>query len=278
MVSSLLLLFLEAAGLAVECGLVEPAGPGMADWTNRLLKAYGTGSPPPDMGNTPEGRQRAEILARRSAYEHLLETARSLKICRGKSVVDELSGNDTVMAEIESMLKKATTTKTRKLAEGSFWIELSTPFHGRFTDLVIPDSVLSFDVKIISHNETNAGKPEYTGLVVDARGLVVQPALCIRIIDEAGREVYGSAYASREFVVSEGMVLFETDASCKKVRKRVGETPITVNALKALPDDPSSIVISSLDASRIREHVYFLKLLHDCKVAVILSGKQDGGT
>jgi len=37
----------------------------------------------------------------------------------------------------------------------------------------------------------------FSGLIIDCRGLHVKPALAPKIVDEEGREIYGSAYVTR---------------------------------------------------------------------------------
>jgi len=54
-----------------------------------------------------------------------------------------------------------------------------------------------------------ADLPPYTGLVVDARGLQVQPALDPKVLDERGVELYQGGYVSHEKVAQSGMALMQ---------------------------------------------------------------------
>jgi len=45
-----------------------------------------------------------------------------------------------------------------------------------------------------------------SGLIVDARGLGLRPAMAPKVLDQNGQEVYGSKFVSREYAVDIGMV------------------------------------------------------------------------
>jgi hypothetical protein len=80
----------------------------------------------------------------------------------------------------------------------------------------------------ITVNEQGAKK--YTGLVVDARGLGAKPALAPRLLDGAGKPVYGAAALSAD--ARKDMSVAAYFKSLEEARKstRVGEKPLVVKA------------------------------------------------
>ena len=110
----------------------------------------------------------------------------------------------------------------------------------------------------------------YTGLVIDARGLGVKPAMSPKVLDETGKEVYGSAYVSREFAIQQGMVGYARDLTLAQQNPRVADNPLTVKAIKASGQAKTDIVLSTPDANLIKNAAKNLNFLEKCKVMVVL--------
>jgi hypothetical protein len=115
-------------------------------------------------------------------------------------------------------------------------------------------------------------KPQvFTGLIIDAKGLGVRPAMAPKVLDEAGKEVYGSLYVSRDFAVKFGMAGYAktVDDAAKNV-DRVGKTPEKIKAIKASGANTCDVVISAGDADSIRSSAKNLKFLQECRVIIVV--------
>ena len=161
--------------------------------------------------------------------------------------------------------------------------------YGDFSQLVLPDEIKQIEaIKTVSTSgepskgEKIDGSPsalppkahDFTGLVVDARGLELYPTMAPRIYDENGLEVYGPAYVSREFAVQSGMVRYGNNLEVAIAGPRVAGNPLVVKGLRTTQPGHSDIVISNADASKIRAssaHLFFLK---KCRVLVVVSPKE----
>jgi hypothetical protein len=115
----------------------------------------------------------------------------------------------------------------------------------------------------------NVTEERYTGLVVDARGLDVQPALIPVLVDENYQEVYGAAFVSREYAVQNGLSGYsrsmgETD------HRRVGKSPLFVKGLHKASGGLCDIVISNADAAKLRSASAHLAFLKQCRVVILL--------
>jgi len=113
-------------------------------------------------------------------------------------------------------------------------------------------------------------RKEYTGLVIDARGLGINPAMTFQLVDEDGKEVYGSAYVSREHVVQWGMCEYTSDINAIKKNERIGGNSIVVKGIKVKPPGNSDVIISGADASRVRGAVEHLGFLKECRVMIVM--------
>ena len=98
-----------------------------------------------------------------------------------------------------------------------------------------------------------SAQPIYTGLIIDARGLGVQPGMSPKITDTKDRVIYGEFDAiDSNFAIEEGVVKYaETEKAAKKLELS-GNHPLTLRAL-AKADDPSgsSVIIKDQDAWQI---------------------------
>jgi len=110
----------------------------------------------------------------------------------------------------------------------------------------------------------------YTGLVVDARGLDIRPAMVPKIIDENHQEVYGSAFVSREYAVQQGMSGYGENLEVIIHNRRVADHPLVVKGLKVAGSGHSEIVISNADASKLRSTSESLSFLKKCRVVIVI--------
>jgi hypothetical protein len=110
----------------------------------------------------------------------------------------------------------------------------------------------------------------YTGLIFDAQNLAFTPSASVKILDEDGREVYGSAYVSKEWVEKHGIVSYVKDLSQAKANQRVAGNPLVIKALKVAGPNNRDLVISNEDARRIRDLAKHLNFLDAAKVVIIV--------
>ena len=110
----------------------------------------------------------------------------------------------------------------------------------------------------------------YTGIVVDARGIQARPAMSLRIFDQDGKEIYGSANVDREFAVQQGMSGYARSLTAAQSNERVTANPVTVKALKTTGPGKSDVVISNADAQQIRAAAEDAAFMKQCRVMIVL--------
>lgn len=115
-----------------------------------------------------------------------------------------------------------------------------------------------------------ADLPPYTGLVVDARGLQVQPALVPKVLDEQGVELYQGGYVSHEKVAQSGVALYARDLTSAQTHSRVGKNPMTVKGFKINPGNPSDIILSPDGTKRVAPFTRKGTFLEECKVMIVI--------
>jgi hypothetical protein len=154
------------------------------------------------------------------------------------------------------------------MSAGTAEVRLKMPLYGNLTKIIMP-LAMSMALPIPSALKV----PEqvvYTSLVVDARGIQARPALLPRIIDEDGKEVYGSANVDIEYAIKNGISGYARDLMAAQNNQRVGANPITVKAMGSSGPGKSDMIISNADAQKVRSSAVRASFLKQCRVMIVL--------
>ncbi len=261
------------AGRSMAAGpydLVQQVPGGVINWTGLFVEARGFGTTPPEKSNTAQGWQTALRRAERNAYTSLVKAFRQLRLSGHWRVGDIVDRNDQMLAKIERLMQSAEVRDVAYSSDGTVEVVRRMPIPGALLQLILPEYIVQLEMKNLGGRiSVELENEAFTGLVIDARGVDFEPAMCFAVYDQSGREVYGPAYVSREFVVQKGMCSYFTDMAAVKESRRVGPRPLTVKALKAQTPSTSNIVISNTDASSLRSTLDHLLFLRRCRVIVV---------
>jgi len=257
--------------------LVETMGQGSVNWGTGIIRAQGRGLPPEWAHGKPQEHPLALTKARMVAYKNLLKVVQNIRV-NSKTTIKEAVAKDAEMAaQLDSMIRNAEVAKEEYRLNGTVDVIIQMSMTGGFAQLILPDNILHVEpVKTIGSikksgvpGDQPAPEP-FTGFVVDARGLSVQPVLALNILNENGKEVYGPAYVSREHAVQQGMCVYLKDIERALEIKRVGKHPLVVKGIKTQGPENSDIIISNADAAILKSKPYNLSFLRKCHVAVIV--------
>lgn len=94
---------------------------------------------------------------------------------------------------------------------------------------------------------TMPAEDEYTGLVIDCRGLPLKPVMSPVIRDMAGRPIYGHKNLDYDKVTHKGMVGYSRDMYAVA---RAGDRPLVIRAAGVM-NHGGDVVVSLADANRI---------------------------
>ena len=122
---------------------------------------------------------------------------------------------------------------------------------------------------VLQESRADIEEETYTGIVVDARGIQFFPAMAPVIVDEKTREVYGSAFVSREFAVQQGMAGYSRNMQAAGLDPRVSGNPLMIKGLGTVENSPSTIIISNADASKIKSASEHISFLRNCRVMIV---------
>jgi len=114
------------------------------------------------------------------------------------------------------------------------------------------------------------GTPEYTGILVEAKGLDARPALFPQIVTESGDDVFSTDFADPDQVTTHGLVGYFHDRTQALTADRVGTNPLVVRALLVTGTNFCDLVVSQSDAARIHGSRSNLDLLRHCRVGFLI--------
>ncbi|MGA9478395.1 MAG: hypothetical protein WBV21_11480, partial [Desulfobacterales bacterium] len=196
-------------------------------------------------------------------------------------VKDMASRTPAVKAKLREMAAGADEVEVggEPLAEGMIAVRLQMSLYAGFAQMVLPQGIIPIDaVKSVQAPSTVAEETLkqviFTGLVVDARNITANPVLAPRIVDENEQEVYGAAFASRDFAVQYGMSSYVTDIDEIKGSYRLGQRPLIVKGIKTIGPGHSDIVIGNASAVKLRKFSEHLAFLRECRVVIVLGAKR----
>ena len=275
---------LLAVGLAASGpAFIEKTPFGTIDWETGAIVARGVGAPSQkDDGQSATTNARILAVARFSARENLNKMIDAICIDASRDVAGIVSTQEGLGPQIAKMIQAAREIEDRRkyLSDGSVEIFLQFQLFGGFAQLILPGGIRQIQPIQPVMPKTRPVVPQksdklpemqaFTGLIVDARGVELTPAMAPRIFDETGQEVYGASFVSREYAVQAGVSAYRIDLDSAGSRDRIGHRPLIVRGLRVTGQNRCDIVISNADAAKLRRSSEHLEFLKQARVIVVL--------
>jgi hypothetical protein len=177
--------------------------------------------------------------------------------------------SDVIRTQVSGFVQGATVMDKKYMSDGSVEVTVGMKLTGALADALLPKTLPGQPAGLGGAPGT-AGGQVYTGLIVDARGLGIKPAMAPKVMNEDGKEVYGSAWINRDWAVREGMVGYLKDPAQAQSNPRVTDKPLMVKAIKASGDARVDMVISNADAGMIHGASQNLSFLEKCRVIILV--------
>lgn len=268
------------------------------NWSNQVVRATGIGSPNPSL---PISAQRATAIkaAQLDAVRNLLETIKGIYLTSETTVRNAMVENDVIRTRVEGLVQGYKIVEgPRYMSDGSVEVVVEMPITGQIADALLPSQFggghyltgaqmvcptcgqpwpqgrpvpPGVNLQQVGTTTPSAVSGVFTGLIVDCKGLGVRPAMAPKIVDEAGNEVYGSKFVSREWAVEMGMVGYDKDLERARQNDRVTNNPLIVKALRASGPNKTDVIISAADAAMIHQAAANQNFLDKCKVMFIVN-------
>ena len=254
------------------CGLKAEAA---VDWGSNVITVTGMGMANPAMVRSPA---HASMMARRAAisdaYRQLAEMVMGVQVDAETTVEQMMLTSDVVKTRVSAVIKGAVVVDEGELSGGGYSVTMQMPLFGNnglSTAVIAPPPVVepfpqpapevipsmpadsqtggSSGYTVVGGGERSpmAAIGGYTGLIIDCRGLSLNPVMSPVIKNVKGVKLYGHENLNYDLVVRDGMVNYATD---KSMAGRAGSKPLVLKAIR-LEDHNANPVVSEEDGSRI---------------------------
>lgn len=205
--------------------------------------------------------RRAAIL---DAYRLLSEEVGDLYVTSDSTVKNLRELDDEINARVEKCLRGAKLVSAKFESDGSFHALVRLPKNGPQSiagAVLKPDIVVEDFPKpkvVVLRSEVN-----YTGLVIDCRGMNLSEAISPVIKSSSGTEIYAYKNIGYQNAVNNGMVEYSASLDSP----RAGSTPLVVKAVKI--SDKCDVVVSDADADKILNANQSTNFLINCAVVLV---------
>ena len=150
------------------------------------------------------------------------------------------------------------------LSDGSIELGVELSLLGDLMDLLLPE------VGGASYPDLgDVSQKPLTGVVIDARGLNLNPSLLPRVLSEDGTELYGKEFVGRENAIRIGVCGWMDSLDVKS--ERVGDSPLILRAKDVSGQNLTDLVISNEDAEILRASPAHSTALKQCKLSVFFN-------
>lgn len=250
--------------------VVQQFDQGSINWSTGKVVAVGIGAPPSKPANMAQARAMARRAAITVARRNLLEISQGVQVDSMTLVKDFTVKSDIIRTSVQGVVRNAQVIDTAYMSDGSVEVTMVMSLGGEFANVILPPPPVGTAFPLPPPGTEMPASQVYTGMVIDARGLGARPAMAPKIVDESGKEIYGSAMVNREFAVQQGMVGYAKDLSAAQVNNRVTDRPVTIKALRTSGAAKCDVVISDSDAAKLTSAAENLSFLQKCRVMVVL--------
>ncbi|HEX7928575.1 MAG TPA: hypothetical protein VF678_13360, partial [bacterium] len=261
----------QTSGQGIDARCTKPDDRACIDWERQVAIAVGTGAPASWAQNAAQKNISAERAARLDAARNLLELIKGVALTSDSTVSQSMVANDAVNTSIQGELNSIRSVDRPKyFSDGSVQVKLEASLRQ-----VVPAELYAGPPRELGAPAPAGGAPvststAYTGLVLDARGLGVNPAMSPKVYDPDGREVYGSAFVSRDFAVSQGIVGYVKSVEQAQQTDRVKGNPAVVKVVEAKGPNKADLVVSKDDAERLRTLSQQQTFLREARVLIVV--------
>lgn len=262
---------------------------GRVDWTAQVLIAYGEAAASDEIAHPVQRRLMGFRSAKVAAYRNLLELVGQVQVDSETRVVNAMLASDEIRTRVSGLIRGARVVSgSQQEVDGLYSIALELELLDEFSDAVLPDfpaerpvpsapplpPPIEADVLDSVATPMVFTPPEpYTGLLVDARGLDLQPSMAPQVLGEDGRQVYSPAFVERLYAARMGVVGYDKDLERASASDRLGGPdahPLIVEAVEVAGLYSADLVIGWEDAVRVAMADAESDFLRECRVVFVL--------
>lgn len=242
---------------------------GVINWSTGNISAIGKAFPRDHRDTSHES---VPGSARADASRQILTILKQIKINTLLTVDGYASKNDVILAGMEKTARDARISKQYYTSALAVEIVIETSMLGGFLQLVLPEEIRQIpDIspELNKKNLKTTGETLHTGLIIDARGLGIEPVLNPVIVSEQGHDIYSSAFISRDFAVQNGVCKYICSMDAALKDKRIGSHPLVLKGIHKEGKPSTDLVISMSEYRLLEKATERHTFLKECRVIIV---------
>ncbi|MBR1646664.1 MAG: hypothetical protein IJ685_07785 [Selenomonadaceae bacterium] len=248
------------------------------DWSRGVIRATGLAAGKKDETSPGLYRAQAKRAATMDAMRNLAEAVDGVRVTSSSSMKDLRLQYDEVNTRLDTTIKGMREVDIQYFEDGTCQVVFEMSIFGAsgsvsdaaflpFKNEPKVDFPQPVDKKIA--NDPNVVGKNYTGLVIDCRGLGTINYVMSPVIKNAdGTKIYGHQNLDIDKIIINGMAAYASDAYDQISAQRAGNNPLVIKAVR-LDDLNSNPVVSVADADRILAANGKDKFLDNCAVVFV---------
>ena len=249
---------------------------GCIDWANGVFYAVGFGVPNTKFKSAAQRNYSAQVAAEQVAMRNLLRLVETTLLDSETTVQDGMLESDRIRTKIKGKIRHVQMVGApRYMSDGSVNVIMKMQMSEVVKVLAEDPGIKAFSAlqeiqtpQALGSASTASGV--FTGLLIDARGTEISPALSPKVLNEDGDVIYGFADVDRQFSLEQGMMGYLKDPQSARSNDRIKDRPFAITALHSSGKNNADLVISNADGVRLRQMNREQSFLREARVMVVL--------
>jgi hypothetical protein len=286
-VAAAVLLLLFAVPLEAQTGaLIQTANQGRINWLTGELQAVGEAKARAQLWDEQVKQDVMRRQALMDGRRHLYDALKSVRINSSLTVGDRVAGDAVLREELKGRVNNSVVLDRTVVPGERMRLRVGMKLWGSLSKTLIPDSVWYEKPSEVSDKELDQdgmglrGQIEtHTGLIVDARGLDVEPALVCRIYGPEKRLLYGPGVVRPSVAIGRGMAGYMKDRRGAVRSSRSGRNPLILRAEEKAAPKGCEVTVSAEGSEALLPRPKDLGFLRRGQVIILVgSGMGDEPT
>ena len=249
---------------------------GSVNYADRTITAIGIGFIPENAINAGQARRSALRISKQDALRNLIEIVNGV-VVTSETTVSGAMFDDEIKTKVKGVIRGAERVGDPKyLSDTSVEVTYQVKMSG-ISEVLIPPAIISAvlentgtEKKSVINKTIDPSSGDITGIIIDAKGLKVRPALAPKVIDKDGGIVYGPGDYSREYAVTQGVVGYSKTIESAKKDSRVKGNPLVIKATGVSGQNSTDVIIGNEDIKRVGSANTSYGVLKDCRIIILL--------
>ena len=249
---------------------------GSVNYADRTITAIGIGFIPENAINAGQARRSALRISKQDALRNLVEIVNGV-VVTSETTVSGAMFDDEIKTKVKGVIRGAEQVGDPKyLSDTSVEVTYQVKKSG-ISEVLITTAIISAvlentgtEKKSVINKTIDPSSGDITGIIIDAKGLKVRPALAPKVIDKDGGIVYGPGDYSREYAVTQGVVGYSKTIESATKDSRVEGNPLVIKATGVSGQNSTDVIIGNDDIKRVGSANTSYGVLKDCRVIILL--------